>query len=880
MDYARSYKSTLKREMSAAAEKRKAEKEAALTLEKKLEREKREEELKSEQSRLEKRSREGLELVLRLKKMRAEAAARKEEHQDDEKTEPVLNKCDKKASENKIESKVLLSKAPPKPKNALGIKINVAPMPLPLYQAPPVCAASPICRSDKSEANAVKAGEPRTAFSYDKKAQAFEYRPVNFAPPSFCSIDAAKDYACQYEDDGPPLEIPIDRLTFTDEKYNASLEYEAFSDDIALPENFEAFTDADSAIPDFPSYTDADHTAVDFVAYTDADHTAADFPSYTDVDHTAVDFAAYTDVDHTSTDFGAYTDVEHTAPDFDTYTDADAHDAQGYDLYASLGEAYPHDSGHYEVHYESYEDEKAVAAYEAMLMRRERSERRFTGYDAGDAESAQFQSPVDIDFDQTALVTYDFSSYNEAELLRYFKSSEKRVRGYERAIGKKRRAMANLTGEDKSRALLDIVNLNKHIADHRAMALVAVIASKNKKHVKARRRMLTDSINEYNSALSDYEARCGESFNKVPLTLVADIAGGGEYKPIPLILYKDEFSELPEAYEDLPFEDGTAATRRERNREKLRIAKEARREEKRIKNLARVNTGLDLDAGEKLSSVGAKIERDVVMLRARFDSLKLDAESRLDYLDYSYSASGKDKNAERKALKSRIRVLKRLKKSALKHERRDSERYYSQLFVNADKLGITGRLKLEKLDSLNMRLDALLSERERINEQLIKLYSGDVNGEGDKKINFKIKKIKRSVARRTSKRFRRDMEVLEKRVPLDIKEKLAKSVNKIIDAEVLSSVLKYKLRHTKPRGEARREMKQKIKVSRASLKYYLSDYRRFLKRARTYAMRVRRVKIQIVWILAILAATVSLIAIYLRFRDPVNVFFYKIFSYL
>ena len=124
------------------------------------------------------------------------------------------------------------------------------------------------------------------------------------------------------------------------------------------------------------------------------------------------------------------------------------------------------------------------------------------------------------------------------------------------------------------------------------------------------------------------------------------------------------------------------------------------------------------------------------------------------------------------------------------------------------------------------------------------------------------------------------MRVLEKRVPLDIKEKLAKSANKIIDAEILIATLKFKIRKNKPRGEVRRDMKAKIRENQGAIKYYLADYRRFLKRARAYAERSFGVKIQVVWILAVLAVLITLTVLYLRFEEPVNAFFYKIYKYL
>lgn len=413
------------------------------------------------------------------------------------------------------------------------------------------------------------------------------------------------------------------------------------------------------------------------------------------------------------------------------------------------------------------------------------------------------------------------------------------------------------------------------------MALYAVVISKETKQKKQRKRLLTDAINEYNSTLSDYESRTGESFSKANLSLVADIAAGKAYTPLPLITYSDErLINLPEFSEDFELDETRLISRREKNRDKLRFLRESRREEKRIARFAKGRAAARLGAGEKISLFGQKIERDAFLIKTRNEALTIDAESRLDYLQYSFSANHKEKLKQRRELKAKIRKLKSEKRSELKCGKRDSERYYSQLLVTADSAGITKRNAIDKLDSLNMQLEALLSERERINEQLIKLYSGDVRGDGDKKINRGIKKITRKTARRVSKRFSRKMRVLEKRVPLDIKEKLAKSVNKIIDAEILIATLRYKIRKTKPRGEAKRDMKQKIRENRAAIKYYLSDYHRFLKRARAYAERAFGVKIQVAWVLAVLAVLVTLTVLYLRFEAPVNAFFHRISEYL
>ena len=529
---------------------------------------------------------------------------------------------------------------------------------------------------------------------------------------------------------------------------------------------------------------------------------------------------------------------------------------------------------------DDYDDMRAIAAYEAMRMRRGRGEGIYEGYDANYAVNENL-APVSEFSGEELPTELNFESYGEREIAKYLKESDRRVREYERAISKKEKSMRKLSREDKTRALLDTVNLNKHVVDLRAVALRAVVISADTKSKKQRRRLLVDAINNYNSALSDYEARSQESFKKLSLSLVADVSEGKPYTPVALISYSGESAlNLSESFADSENDEAEIISRREMNLEGLRFLKETRREEKRIARYAKGKTSLTIGRGEKITSFTKNIERDAYLVKTRNDSLLTEAESSLDYLEYSFSASHKDKARARREIKEKIRKLKKTRKSSVKLARRDSERYYSQLLVNAEGLGITKRLTVDKLESLHMRLEALLSERERINEQLIKLYSGDLRGGKDKKINKKIKRVKARVAKRVSKRFRRNMRVLEKRVPLDIKEKLAKSVNKIIDAEILIATLKLKIRKTKPKRDVKRDMKAKIRENRAAIKYYLADYRRFLKRARAYAERSFGIKIQIIWVLASLAVLITLGAFYIRFEEPVNAFFARVFDYI
>ncbi len=690
---------------------------------------------------------------------------------------------------------------------------------------------------------------------------------ASFEPETFTDADhAAHTYPDMTDADHVTHTYPD--MTDAD---HAAHTYPDFTDADHVAHTYPDMTDADHAAHTYPDMTDADHVTHTYPDMTDADHVTHTYSDFTDADHVAHTYPDFTDADHAATEFERYTDADHASVDFDGFTDE----------FSDFPVDYDESAEHYGLISESYEDAKAIAAYEAMHIRRGKMESLFSGYEIYQNEN-DFSTHAAPLFDEAAVAALDFSVYGRRELLKYLREGDGRVKDFERAVLKTQKSMKKLSVEDKTKALLDTVNLNKHIVDLRAMALYAVVSADFAKEKKYRKRLLTDAINEYNSVLSDYEARTGESFKKASLSLPGEIASGAKYTPIALIAYRGEGEIIIPQYdgEEFSFVYSQKASRREKRREQLRFLREAKREEKRIASFVGRNRKKPSKNGEELLKYREKIERNTEFFKTRSEALRINLESELDYLDYSFNPSYREKERERRAIKEKIRKLKKERKRELKYEKLDSERYYSQLLVSADSLGITKRSKIDKLDSLAMSLDALLSERERINEQLIKLYSGDIRGGGDGKLNQRLRKIKRRAARKTSAVFRSEMRVIGERVPLDIKEKLARCVNKIIDAEMLIATLKYKLRKTKPRGEAKRDMKLKISENRKSIKRYLADYRRFLKKAKHYAVVARSLKFQLAWILLTLAALVTLAVFYLRYEAPVNEFFRKAYLYL
>lgn len=463
----------------------------------------------------------------------------------------------------------------------------------------------------------------------------------------------------------------------------------------------------------------------------------------------------------------------------------------------------------------------------------------------------------------------NFSDYDEKELLAFLRSSEKQVRLYKKELSKIERAQSGLSSEDSLKLIVDKINVSKHVVDERAAALFAISASSGKRYIKYHKKLLLESVLDYNRAIAEYEAETGYSLTPASRSLPNDIVSGIPYSPLPLIRYVEEGE--PKEINASSGLGITRGERRELHREQMRIAKEGAREEKRLRKLFGGKSWEKIAAvGINLDDVKLKIERDLLALDSYVDSRITQCETERDFCEYSFSVSYSEKARKIKELKKEIKRLSRSRKRILKYARLDSERYYTALALSSLGATLKSRAKRDKFESLEMRLDLLLNERERVNEQLIKLYTGDLSGKGKKKINAKTVKIQRAAAKKVRRRFKSEMRILEKKIPLDIKEKLVLRVNKIIDSESKAAVLRYKLKKQRVSPEIKREIKREIKDCRASVKRCLVDLRYLMKKAKKYEERITDRKVQVAWIIGVVIALLLCAGAYLIFKTQIH----------
>ncbi len=530
--------------------------------------------------------------------------------------------------------------------------------------------------------------------------------------------------------------------------------------------------------------------------------------------------------------------------------------------------------GHYRADLRSDSDSRALSEYETALGMKMPEPKKYDIKEEDYAADFGEASLYSLDAEEAAPVAEhaDYSDFTERSLRGFVKESEKRVSEYKREVKKLSKRQSRLSTAEALELTVDKLNINRAIVEERAESLSAACAVGSGSCKRRFKKLLSESIAEYNVAVGEYEAETGYTLSYASRSIPSDIIAGRAYRRLPVVNYimEDEFDGTESALHGM-----SRSERKQFRKEQLRVAKESEREEARLRKMSsgkRVRGG---KSGTELSDVQKKIDRNTRMLEARFDSEKTELEKARDFAEYSFSASYKNKKDTVRELDAAMRSLGKKRAEAIRLDRDDSERYYAALLIRPETVALKKRGKLDRLESLNMRLDALLSERERINEQLIKLYTGGSEGRKSDRQNAKSVKVRRKTARKVKRRFRRDMKILNDRIPLDLKEKLVKCANKIIAAEAENGDLRYKIKKQRPNFSVKRDMKRRIKENRASIKRYLSDYRHFLKKCRRYAERRKDFKIQLLWIFFVLLLIGAGIAVYFIFGDKIAAFFSK-----
>lgn len=412
------------------------------------------------------------------------------------------------------------------------------------------------------------------------------------------------------------------------------------------------------------------------------------------------------------------------------------------------------------------------------------------------------------------------------QLEKYYKDEALLLRKISRLEKKQKHAAT----EQNTLIIVEKIGVQKELCELASEALSAAAYAEAKGKTAKHKKILEAHIDAYNALCEEYEKSTGRPLERLSPTMAEDIIAGRICRPIPNVYYNGEDgangkydAKLAEAERKRRI----AAEAELRDRELERLLYDKPRQaptQAQKREAARKNS-------ERMSKIKRATERDILLvgLRNEYRISRLEAER--DLLLHSFGTDRKNSEKRLAVIEEALKRTKRAAKHAVKLEQEDNSRYYFLAALDPSEEKTRKRAKRDRLAALRMRLDVLLSERERINESLIALYGGTDGRLTRTKIERKAGAVRRKYAKSLYKRQRSIAARIEKfKAPLDMKEKAYDILNRKTAAVARLEESKYKLKRMKPAGSARRELISDIKQAKAQVKHADRDLKFIMKK--------------------------------------------------
>lgn len=412
-------------------------------------------------------------------------------------------------------------------------------------------------------------------------------------------------------------------------------------------------------------------------------------------------------------------------------------------------------------------------------------------------------------------------------------------------------------------ALLD--NLTERIETQKRITELAVEALSVSVYANARvqtvkyKSKLSKQISKYNLLADEYEKMTGAPLIHLSKDMVGDVLAGRIPTPIPSVYASEPTGDsLPteEFYGDEELEGIRFA--RDYDREERRRQREIEAErEKRERNEHRENAK---KFAEAVSAVKTASERDILLIRARYEYDILRTEGANDMTRLSFGLSRREKKRFEREATRRINRLKASYKLAIRLEREDNARYYRLRTQNPATEKHKKHARRDRLEALKERLEVLLIQREEINERLLLLYGGKERERRPDKLTVdkKLSKIRSKYAKymyNSQKKLAARVERMH--APIDLKDKIYELMNKKTESVTVIETANYKLKKLKPKGNAKREIKAEKKRAKRSIKAIDKDITFLVKRAEKHDLNFEEDRVWLGWVIG--TVTVALI---------------------
>lgn len=392
--------------------------------------------------------------------------------------------------------------------------------------------------------------------------------------------------------------------------------------------------------------------------------------------------------------------------------------------------------------------------------------------------------------------------------------------------------------EENISLIVEKVAKKKELCELSAEALGACVHVRMRTKIQKHRKILEEHINDYNNLCDEYENNTGRPVERIGEDMVDDVLAERVCRPIQKLCYYGVEDEYAVAAMDA---DSDRIQRLDEEAELVRREYDRYIDSGRRTELTPAEERIaKRRRAERMSAIRRAAERDSILIGLRTEYRIAALEAKRDMLMSAYGTDRKKSLREKRDVSHAITKIKRKAAKEAKRAREANSRYYLLPALSPDDEKVRKKARRERLESLRLRLDVLLSERESINERLIALYGGS-----DKKLrNAKIRRKASAVRRRSAKAMYKKQRNIARKIdsfkaPLDMKERAYELLNKKTAAVAMADESHYKLRRMKLTGRAEKELIANIKRSKKTVKQTDKELKYVMKKLKRQQERYR-----------------------------------------
>ncbi len=513
----------------------------------------------------------------------------------------------------------------------------------------------------------------------------------------------------------------------------------------------------------------------------------------------------------------------------------------------------------------------------------------FSGYGIGEPSSRAVprQEPLSEPAEQTrnSPEGSETSYLDRRELIKFLSKNSKQEFTLIKKAKKAERRQKRTPGIIGVNLAVERIQTYKELIKIASENLVICVGANDKKEAARRKKKLHAYILQFNIAAEEYEILTGESAPYIESSVADDVAMGKPCPMIPDIQYVD----IEKIESDFMSEDDKRAARIE----KLRFAKEHGKEMRRIAKRAKKglppvdsnNSGYTRrdnakQYAERMNAVKLAKQRDELLVKARMEYEIVKLENEMNMSLYSFSVKDERKKNEARRITGKIKRLRRNIKKALMLEKEDNKRYYYLKLVEPEFERVKKRTNPERLASLRMRLDVLLSERESLNERLLSLYGRNKKHTEKRGFDAKNNEVVKKYAKLVYKSQKRLAAKVEKlHAPVDLKEKIYTLMNQKTECAVEIETSKYKLKVADIRGSAKAELIRKIRSAKSRIRGINRDVDFLIRKARKQDDDYADNRAMGAWIIGVLLFVVAALLLWHMFSDKISPFLTKLLEW-